>query len=106
MVMSVLLYFLVPNWKSKNAFWTFINVHFLTPKWRLENQPKKALCEHNALNFDSMSEIFVSIFFQKKGQKLDIFLDIVTNGDIFTSNYILDFHMIFFVTVYGLFINI
>ena len=36
MVMSVLLYFLVPNWKSKNAFWTFINVHFLDPKGSLE----------------------------------------------------------------------
>jgi hypothetical protein len=69
MVMSVLLYFIVPNWKSKNAFWTFINVHFLTPKGWLENQRKKALCEHNALNFVSMSEIFVSIIFQKKGSK-------------------------------------
>ena len=69
MVMSRLLYFLVPNWKSKNAFWTFINVHFLTPKGRLENQPKKPLCQHNALNFVSKSFFFVSIFFQKKGSK-------------------------------------
>jgi len=41
----------------------------LTPKWRLENQRKKPLCEHNALNFGSMSENFVSIIFQKKGSK-------------------------------------
>jgi len=69
MVMSRLLYFLVPNWKSKNRFWTFINVHFLTPKGWLENQRKKTLCEHNALIFVSKSENFVSIIFQKKGSK-------------------------------------
>jgi len=69
MVMSVLLYFYTLNWKKKNAFWTFINVHFLTPKWRLENQRKKAVCDHNALNFVSTSEKVVSIIFQKKGSK-------------------------------------
>jgi len=44
MVMSVLLYFIVPNWEKVLPFWTFINVHFSDPKGSLENLEKKVVC--------------------------------------------------------------
>ena len=41
--------FTFPGLFKKNRFWTFINVHFPKRRHRLEKNPQKTRCDHNAL---------------------------------------------------------